>query len=180
MDAYRQTRDIQLLGTLYQRYMDLVLAVCLKYFGEPEAAKDAVMAIFEELTVKLHRHEVSNFRGWLYTLARNHCLMQLRSLKHKKTLALDPERMQMEDAWHLNGIQEKEDRLNQLSKCIETLSIEQKKAIELFYQEGKCYKEIGLLTGQDDNKVRSQIQNGRRNLKICMEKRESPANPEKS
>ncbi len=76
--SYRRSRDLAILGALYQRYMDLVYGVCLKYLGEPETAKDAVMTIFEELAQKLHKHQVTHFRGWLYTLARNHCLMQLQ------------------------------------------------------------------------------------------------------
>jgi RNA polymerase sigma factor (sigma-70 family) len=171
--AYQRTRDLGLLGVLYERYMELVYGVCLKYLREPETAKDAVMAIFEELSQKLHRHQVTHFRGWLYTLARNHCLMQLRSAKQIRVNGLDPDRMQMPDELHLNDVLEKEDRLAQLSKCLDTLPPEQKKALELFYLQDKSYKEIETLTGQDGNKVRSHIQNGRRNLKVCMEKNES-------
>src|ERR1700759_4133279 len=75
---YRQSGDIRILGELYQRYMDLVYAVCLKYLKEPAEAQDAVMGIFEELVIKLRKHDVSYFKGWLYTLAKNHCLMALR------------------------------------------------------------------------------------------------------
>ncbi|HMH21115.1 MAG TPA: sigma-70 family RNA polymerase sigma factor [Puia sp.] len=169
---YRQSADLKILAALYQRYMELVYGVCLKYLPDPETAKDAVMAVFEELAQKLLRHEVENFRGWLYTLAKNHCLMQLRSSKRIKTSELDPERMQMEQDVHLNGMLEKEGHLDKLSKCLETLSPEQKSTVELFYLQDKSYKEIEKLTGLDWNKVRSLIQNGRRNLKMCMEKNE--------
>ncbi len=167
---YKQSGNLEMLALLYQRYLDLLYGVCLKYLKEPEQAKDAVMAIFEELALKLRRHEVENFKGWLYTLAKNHCLMQLRSAKHLHTKELDPERMQLTEDVHLNGMLEKESRLNGLEKCMETLSAEQKTAIELFYLHEKCYKEISEITGTEWNKVRSLIQNGRRNLKICMEK----------
>ena len=172
VSAYRRSKDLAILGALYQRYMDLVYGVCLKYLGEPETAKDAVMAIFEELAQKLHKHQVAHFKGWLYTLARNHCLMQLRSAKRIRTSELDPDRMQMPEDLHLNGALEREGRLNSLSKCIESLSPEQRTAIDLFYLQNKPYKEIESITGQDGNKVRSTIQNGRRNLKICMERKE--------
>jgi RNA polymerase sigma-70 factor (ECF subfamily) len=43
----------------------------------------------------------------------------------------------------------------------------------LFYLEQKCYKDIADLTGYDLNKVKSAIQNGKRNLKICMERKEN-------
>jgi RNA polymerase sigma-70 factor (ECF subfamily) len=167
--AYRQSGDLTVLATLYQRYMDLLYGVALKYLGEPETAKDAVMAIFEELAQKLPKYEVENFKGWLYTLAKNHCLMQLRSTRRMRTGEFDPDHMQIEEEVHLNGVFEKEQQLDNLSKCLETLSSEQKTVVELFYLQHKCYKDIEIMTGLEWNKVRSHIQNGRRNLKICME-----------
>jgi RNA polymerase sigma-70 factor (ECF subfamily) len=167
---YKQSSDPEILGILYQRYMDLVYSVCLKYLKEPENAKDSVLAIFEELVQKLQKHQVDHFKAWLYTLVKNHCLMQLRSGKNRKTGEFDPDRMQLTDDLHLNEVMEKEGQLEKLQNCIETLSAEQKLAVDLFYLKNKCYKEIETLTGLDWNKVRSLIQNGRRNLKTCMEK----------
>jgi len=71
---------------------------------------------------------------------------------------------------HLNGVLEKEENFLKLEYCLTTLSEDQRKAVRLFYFEGKCYNEIVELMGQDWKQVRSFIQNGRRNLKICMEK----------
>ena len=168
--AYHQSSDLKILARLYQRYLDLLYGVCLKYLGEREAARDAVMEIFEELSQKLLKHEVTHFKGWLYTLARNHCLMQLRSSGRVKIHSFDPEGVQTADDWHLNDKMEQEARLDRLSSCIEALSAEQRTAVRLFYLENKCYKEIETITGLDWNKVRSLIQNGRRNLKICMQR----------
>jgi RNA polymerase sigma-70 factor (ECF subfamily) len=170
--AYRQSSDLKILARLYQRYLDLLYGVCLKYLGEREAARDAVMEIFEELSQKLLRHEVTHFKGWLYTLARNHCLMQLRSSGRVKIHSFDPEGMQTADDWHLSDKMEQEARLDRLSSCIEALAAEQRTAVRLFYLENKCYKEIETITGLDWNKVRSLIQNGRRNLKICMQRQD--------
>jgi len=170
--AYRQSADLKILAVLYQRYMDLLYGVCLKYLKEPETAKDAVMSIFEELAQKLRKHEVDNFKGWCYTLAKNHCLMQLRTSNRLRTRELPDEPMQTADELHLNGMMEKEQHLDKLTKCLDTLSSEQKATVELFYLQNKCYKEIETITGLEWNKVRSHIQNGRRNLKICMEKQE--------
>jgi RNA polymerase sigma factor (sigma-70 family) len=172
ISAYRQSSDLKILARLYQRYLDLLYGVCLKYLGEREAARDAVMEIFEELSQKLLKHEVTHFKGWLYTLARNHCLMQLRSSGRVKMHPFDPEVMQTADEWHLNDKMEQEALLDRLSSCIETLSAEQRRAVRLFYLENKCYKEIETITGLEWNKVRSLIQNGRRNLKICMQREE--------
>ena len=167
---YKQSRDLQVLGALYTRYMDLVYGVCLKYLPDPEDAKDATLNIFEELITKLQKHEVENFKSWLYQLTKNHCLMRLRSEKSKGTVKMDPSLMQSEEMLHLNGELEKEEAFNQLQYCMNQLLADQRKVIELFYLEGKCYNEITEQTGFDWNKVRSHIQNGRRNLKICIEK----------
>jgi len=170
--TYRQSGDLKTLGELYQRYMELVYGVCLKYLKEPELAQDAVMQIFEELVLKLKKHEVENFRGWLHQVAKNHCLMQLRTPRNLKTVELSPLLMQNEEDVHLNGVMEKEENFQKLEKCIASLADEQRTMIKLFYLEGKCYNEIVEITGLEWNHVRSSIQNGRRNLKLCMEKLE--------
>ena len=170
--VYQKSNELDVLAMLYQRYMELVYGVCLKYLPDEESAKDAVMNIFEELIVKLKNHQVDNFRGWLHVVAKNHCLMQLRSAKNVKTTALNESVVQLEENLHLNGEMDKESQLEQMTGCIQTLPGEQKQCIELFYLQNKSYNEIVDITGFDWNAVRSYIQNGRRNLKICMETKE--------
>jgi RNA polymerase sigma factor (sigma-70 family) len=179
ISQYKESGDMKVLGELYQRYMDLVYGVSLKYMKEPEDAKDCVLNIFEELVGKLKKHEVENFRGWLHQVAKNHCLMRLRSEKGKTAVNLDPALMQSEENLHLNGALEKEEHFRQLEFCLGQLTPEQRRGIELFYLEGKCYNEIVEITGMDWNKVRSFIQNGRRNLKLCMDKQVEEANSER-
>jgi RNA polymerase sigma factor (sigma-70 family) len=169
---FQSSGDLEVLATLFQRYMDLLYGVCLKYLKDPETAKDAVMQVFEELVRKLPRHQVDNFKSWLYTLAKNYCLMQLRTPKNLKTTEFNPDSMQSGEETHLNGMMLKEEHLQKMERCLQTLSAEQKVSVEMFYLQSKCYKEIADITGLELNKVRSNIQNGKRNLKICMEKGE--------
>lgn len=150
--------------------MELVYGVCLKYLKEPENAKDAVINIFEKLVEKLRKHEVENFKSWLYQLSKNYCLMQLRS-KAKTHVYIDEAFVQSQEILHLNGELEKEENFKLLEYCLGQLAGEQRQVIELFYLQGKCYKDIAEETGIDWANVRSYIQNGRRNLKICMEKK---------
>lgn len=167
---YRSTGDLELLGKLYEQYMPLVFGLCLKYFRDEEQSKDAVMQIFEELVKKLRVHEVTNFKSWLYTLSRNHCLMVLRSSSKHEMLSIDENFMENEAFVHLNLEDNTEEKLSIMAKCIEDLPSEQKVSINLFYMEQKCYKEVADQTGFELNKVKSYIQNGKRNLKICIEK----------
>jgi RNA polymerase sigma factor (sigma-70 family) len=171
--AFKESGDSNYLGVLYQRYMDLVFGVCLKYFKDAERCKDAVMDIYEELNTKLKLHEVDHFKGWLHVLARNYCLMQLRSPRNMKTTEFKADFMQSGENTHLNGeALEKEQNFIKLEDCLKTLTEEQQQSVQLFYLENKCYNEIAAITGYDWNKVRSYIQNGRRNLKLCMDGKE--------
>ena len=170
VNRFKSTGDLKLLSDLYQRYMDLVYGVCLKYLKNEENAKDAVLTIYEELIVKLKKYPVTHFKAWLYQLAKNHCLMIIRSDKKFAKTQIDISLMQSEDPVHLNGVMEKEENLNQMHWCLQQLVPEQKTTVELFYMQGKCYNEITVITGIEWNKVRSFIQNGKRNLKLCMDK----------
>lgn len=166
---YKRTNDLNVLGNLYQRYMELVYGVCLKYLQDSDDAKDSTILIFEELITKLQKHEVENFKSWLYQVSKNHCFMRLRSEKKMTKVKIDPSLMQNEENVHLNGELDKEESFERLHYCLGTLTEDQRKTVELFYLQQKSYNEIVALTGIEWNKVRSNIQNGRRNLKNCMD-----------
>jgi len=167
LQQYRQNGDLAVLAALYEKYMHLVYGVCLKYLKDEELSKDAVMQIFEELIVKVGKHDVKQFKSWLYVLARNFCLMQLRSGKKMQTDSLDDIMELAEDLHHDN---DREEDMVALERCKQKLPAAQKVSIQLFYIEEKCYKEIADDTGYTMNEVKSYIQNGKRNLKICLEK----------
>src|SRR5690606_1358614 len=117
-------------------------------------------------------HEVNNFKSWLYTLARNHCLMELRKANRINVVDIEEHVVESDVFLHQKSKEEQipEARLVLMESCLETLNEEQRRCITLFYLEQKCYKDVAEITGYDLNKVKSHIQNGKRNLKICMEK----------
>jgi RNA polymerase sigma-70 factor (ECF subfamily) len=174
IEAYQRMGDIELIGTLYDKNIHLVYGVCLKYLKNREDSKDAVMQIFEKILIDLKNTQVEHFQSWLYVVARNYCLMQLR----KKTIQVDIQTaeensseifMENPGELHLNNENVFEKNSKKLRKCLEKLSEQQKSCIELFYLEEKCYKEISEITQFDLKKVKSYIQNGKRNLKNCLE-----------
>lgn len=167
---YKESGDLPIVGELYNRYTALVYGVCMKYLKDREESKDAVMQIFEKLMVTLKDHEINIFKPWLYVTARNYCLMILRSRKGKNFEELSPFLMENGTVTHQEGGLDIEANLSQMQKCLQELASEQQACIRLFYLEQKCYREITETTGYDMNKVKSYIQNGKRNLKICMER----------
>ncbi len=170
IELYKESGELAHWGKLYSRYTSLVYGVCLKYLKDRDEAKDAVMQLFEKLITTLLNHEVENFKSWLYVTARNHCLMQLRSQKGKRMEEFSPRLMENQFLLHLEEEPEMEQNLTKLERCIATLVDDQQQCVRLFYLQEKCYKDITGLTGFDLNKVKSFIQNGKRNLKICMER----------
>ncbi len=177
LEAYRTLGDPEYLAELYRRHMHLALGVCIKYLKDVAAAQDAVADVFEKLAKDLREREVEQFKPWLYTVAKNHCLQLLRKEQvqlgrtKEYTQFLDAV-MESEEAPHLDKEDEKEILLQKLETSIEALGEDQKLCIVLFYLEGKSYKEIVDQTGLTDMQVKSHIQNGKRNLKNLIERRQ--------
>ncbi|MFP4469984.1 MAG: RNA polymerase sigma factor [Bacteroidota bacterium] len=174
VSAYYKNRDSAILGELYGRHMHLVYGVCLKYFKEPEQSKDAVMAIYEKIREELPRHQVKHFKNWLYVITKNFCLMELRKHKAGRMVYLSGEDLPLEfmeigHALHPVDSDNCGKDLEALQECLEKLKPEQRQCVSLFYYENKCYRDIAVILNLDEKKVKSHIQNGKRNLKICIE-----------
>lgn len=176
---YKRTGDNNYVGELFKRYAHLVLGVCLKYLKSGEEAQDMTMIVFEKLLTDLKKHEVEHFKSWLYMVTKNQCLMQLRKQKGKETVEIkinsseddDEKSVENDLIGHLDDVDLKEVKLQQLEEGITKLNSEQKICVELFYLQNKSYVEVAEITGYELNQVKSYIQNGKRNLKIYLEKR---------
>lgn len=171
---FRSHGETDAFGELYRRYAHLVLGVCLKYLKNSENAHDATMQIFEKLTVDLKTNEIVSFKSWLYTVAKNYCLMEIRK-DASKYRHLEAIREQSEEnfveIWEdlrLNDVDDQK-RLAALHQALAQLNQEQRTCVQLIYLENKSYKEIADITGMDINHVKSHIQNGKRNLKMLLE-----------
>ena len=169
VQRYQKTGDLEYLGVVYHRSMHLVYGISLRYLKDPEQSKDAVMQIFELLVEKLRQHQVANFKSWLYVVSKNHCLGLIR--RQVAAPEADHLFMELEVNMHLNGEHE-DHHLQDLSQALASLSEHQRQCIKLFFYENKSYQEIADETGYQLNRVKSYIQNGKRNLKIYLNKNE--------
>lgn len=172
IEQYKKKLDQKYLAEFFTRYTHLLMGVCMKYLKNEETAKDAVMSLYETLAEKLQTNTIQNAGAWLYVVAKNHCIGMLR-----KQTKLDKEQKSWVDdmEFELNERPVSEYSLEQqlvaLEKCIEQLNKEQGKCVGLFYLKKKSYQEIKNLTGYSLNNVKSYLQNGKRNLKLCIEER---------
>jgi RNA polymerase sigma-70 factor, ECF subfamily len=177
LTEFRTGSDLEVLGELYSRYIHLVYWVCLKYLKVREESQDAVMQIFEKLITEIPKHNIENFRSWLHVVTKNYCLMQLRSEKSQSERIsewINEHDVFMETVTDLHPLDEDEDstlKYDVMEDCIERLKEEQKKCIRQFYFENRCYNEISADLEIEVKKVKSYLQNGKRNLKLCLEEK---------
>ena len=157
------------LGILLQRYTLLLFGVSMKYLKNEEAAKDAVQQIFLKAITELQKYKVDYFKSWLYMVAKNHCLMKLRD----KHIFIDVDNVQpiADDDFDISALRQKEKTLTLIEECLNYLQTDQKTCVTLFYLQKKSYVEIVAQTGFTMMQVKSHIQNGKRNLKILVEKK---------
>ena len=158
------------MGELYKRYSHLMFGVGLKYLKRKEEAEDILMLVFEKLDSKIIKSDIKNLKNWLYTIIKNECLMKLRKTNR---LTADVETALLfkadDSANQLNEVKLKEQKYTTLEQAIVQLKDQQKQCIQLFYLKDKCYDDIVIETGFDLKKVKSYIQNGKRNLKLILE-----------
>lgn len=154
------------LAALWDRYAHLLFGVAMKYLKDVERSKDAVLELFAGLAPLLAQHEVKAFRPWVHTVMRNRCLMVLR--KHDPHVRVEEERLEEADDSGEHLLHEA--TLQQLEAAIAELNEAQRTCIRLFYLERLSYQQVAERTGFGLEEVRSHLQNGRRNLRIDLQR----------
>jgi len=168
LTQFMQTANQEYLGQLYSRYIPMVYGLSLKYLQKIEDAEDAVINIYEELHQKIRNYQVDNFKTWLFSVAKNHCLQILRKEKNKFYEEINVSIMDSDAFEHLIDVAEDKEKEEALNYCLDTLPEEQRQCVVHFYYDELSYADIVDKTGFALSKVKSYIQNGKRNLKICI------------
>lgn len=156
------SKDNALIALLYDRYRHLVFGVGMKYLKNESRARDVVGDVYEKL-LYANFSEIENFGAWVYVVAKNTCLMEIRSRESQERRERNFMLNQSEPNEH--SVEDMQVRESLLKRAICLLSRPQAMCIELFYLEEKSYQEVSQLSGMDLNEVKSHIQNGKRNLK---------------
>ncbi|MEX1192565.1 MAG: sigma-70 family RNA polymerase sigma factor [Brumimicrobium sp.] len=164
---FKEKPSNEVIGEVYLRFGHLMMGTCLKYLKNKQEAEDSVMEIFESLPEKLKNHSVSHFKSWIYMVTKNNCLMKLRK-KNIPTSEIN-DRINISSEDFLNEKVTQENQIKVLEIAIDSLKEEQKEAVKLFYFERKSYQEVSELMQLPIKKVKSAIQNGKRNLKLKLE-----------
>lgn len=172
LDHFYRDHDNAWLGILLQRYTLLLLGVCMKYLKNEEEAKDSVQQVFLKVIQEMHKYRVVYFKSWVYMVAKNYCLMKLRDRQGKITTEIN-ERLTAapQEETDRQTLIQNDHTLELMEAALKELNREQQQCVTLFYLQKKSYQEISQQTGYSLLQVKSYIQNGKRNLKILIEKK---------
>jgi RNA polymerase sigma-70 factor (ECF subfamily) len=166
---YRKTKRKLIIEEIFNRYAQLIYGVCLKYSNTYSVCKDVLITIIEILMKEASVKEIKNLKSWLFIVTRNECFKNNREIQKVQYNSIDECNKDLyyekkeEESMYSDAI---------LLSTIEELKEEQKQCLKLFYFEKKSYNEISELTNYDVKKVKSYIQNAKRNLKIILSKKE--------
>ncbi len=176
LDKFYNEGNNYWLGILLQRYTLLLFGVCMKYLKNEEDAKDSVQQIFLKVISEVQKYKVGYFKSWLYMIARNHCLMKIRDRQGKIPVELTDKLHTADEVNNKQELIEKDTTLALIEEGLQELNEEQRLCLTLFYLEKKSYHEIADITGYSLLQVKSFIQNGKRNLKLSVEKKLKKSN----
>ena len=171
LERFYADHDNQWLGILLERYTLLLLGVCMKYLKNEELAKDSVQQIFLKAITELQKYRVEYFKSWIYMVAKNHCLMQLRDKPGKVTVEVKDGIAAETDETDKESLLLNEKTYEYMSEALKELNADQQLCVTLFYMEKKSYQQITEQTGYIMMQVKSHIQNGKRNMRILIEKK---------
>jgi len=172
ISGFKQSHEPEIIGELYRRYHHQVYGICLKYLKDPETSADAVLQLFTDLFENLIKYEIGEFKNWMLTITRNYCLRQIKL--ENRYMGFSKETMRnlqtgfMENESEIAQLKRNEVLLDRLEESLNQLKPEQQQCMRLFYLEEKSYLQITELTGFHLKKVKSYIQNGKRNLQLIM------------
>jgi RNA polymerase sigma factor (sigma-70 family) len=175
LNRYYSDHNQQWIGILLERYTLLLLGVCMKYLKDEHAAKDCVQQIFLKVLTEVSRYKIDYFKSWLYMVAKNHCLMRLRDKAGREVIELKDSYKSYAET-PAKDPKENEQTYQKLEEAINELNEEQRQCVILFYIKKNSYQQITEKTGFNLMQVKSYIQNGKRNLKLLLDKKLKEAN----
>ncbi len=161
-----QEGDINAYNELVKRYKDRLLNFVLRYFNNVEQAEDVV----QDTLIKLYTHasyykNIAKFSTWIFTIAKNNALTELRKNKRKKTDSLWTEDGQIIDInskeESLDSKVQNEIAIDQLNKFLDDIPENFRMAVVLRDFQELSYEEISKILEIPIGTIKSRINRGR-------------------
>jgi RNA polymerase sigma-70 factor (ECF subfamily) len=166
--------NAQAFRTLVEQYKDLVVNTCYGFLQHREDAEDLAQEVFVEMYESLHAfREEAKLSTWLYRIAVNKCLNQIKKRKRQRWLKSLPailggegETLEIADESGADpqADLEQQERVGVLHQAIDSLAENQKIAFTLSKYEDLSYQEIAEVMGTTIPAVESLLNRAKKNL----------------
>lgn len=177
INQFKQYGNKNIFAELFKKHVKVVYGTCLFYLQDKDDAQDATMQLFEKLMIEVKNRDILNFKGWLSFVVRNHCISIIRKNKSnqkniKSYYEFEYVAPNIETEEKINAVDD-EQMIELMTESLFQLKDKQRICIDLFYLKNKSYQEIATETNFSINEIKSYIQNGKRNLKLLIEEKNS-------
>jgi len=161
-----QEGDINAYNELVKRYKDRLLNFVFRYFNNREQAEDVV----QDTLIKLYTHasyykKIAKFSTWIFTIAKNNALTELRKNKRKQTDSLWTEDGKVIDInskeQSLDVKVQNEIAIDQLNKFLDEIPENFRMAVVLRDFQELSYDEISKILEIPIGTIKSRINRGR-------------------
>ena len=168
--------DMIAFEELVNKYKQQVIHVIHRSIRDFSEAEDLAQNVFVQVFKSAHRYEASaKFATWLFTIARNLCLNEVRRRSRHQAESLDASQAVHED----QPVRQYEDVKNaappdavlrteledKIDQALADLPENQRTAIVLCQQDELSYEEIAAVLGTTLSATKSLIHRGRETLK---------------
>ena len=171
-----QQGDVAAFEVLMDRYKRPVLNLVYRFIRDAIEAEDIAQAVFIQAYKAADRYRLTaKFSTWIFTIARNLSLNEIRRRKRHPADSLDAdpsgeesrESRQIPDAGAKTPLESTVDRelVEVIEATLDELPEQQRSAIVLYQEQGLPYEEIGAILGVSLSAVKSMIHRGREILK---------------
>lgn len=160
---------------LFNIYKDLVFSVCFRMTNNKNEAEDLTQDVFLKIYSSRHTYRSeSKLSTWIYRIAVNTCINHRKRMKWRRFLSLDflfeeypDSKFQVSDKeYNVRDKIEKSEQAHILHQAIDTLTKNQKSAVNLRYFEGLSYEEIAEIMDTTVSSVESLLHRAKKNLSM--------------
>lgn len=164
-----QAGDEYAFVSLYNRYKNGIYAFCLKMLLDQDLAQEVLQETFVRAFENRHRlAQAQSFRSWLYTIARNQCLNQLRRSERLVPFATGKAELRIPDQETPFAQLEKSERIALVNRFLNLLKPEYREVLVLREYQNLTYAEIAAITRNTESSVKSRLFKARRKMAVFL------------
>ena len=183
-----QTGNEEAFSELVRRFKEPITAFALRMLNDHQKALDVAQETFVNVYVHAQSYRpVASFQGWLYRIAHNLAINELRRRKREQAVSIDapldpgrPDGPRFEPPDNAANAEESilgRERMEVVRRCVASLPEKYRSAIVMKDMQGLKFEEIAVILDCPESTVKSRVMRGRRMIRSRLEAIMSPTTP---